>query len=49
MKIRADQLNVHAGHARCWMCGDWQHCDALSLANCKSKIRDATIEGDWIP
>ncbi len=48
MKIRAYTLDVHAGHAPCWMVDKSRECEVLSLANCKPLIRDAAEPEEWI-
>jgi hypothetical protein len=48
MQIRAYTLEVHAGHAPCWMYDAEEGVELLSLANCKPPIRRVAREGDWI-
>lgn len=48
MKIRAYTLDVHAGHAPCWMQDPNIGSEVLTLANCKPLIRTAANEGEWI-
>ena len=48
MKIRAYTLAVHVGHAPCWMYDKSQNCELLTLANCKPRIREAAVVGEWI-
>jgi hypothetical protein len=48
MRIRAYTLDVHVGHAPCWMYDPARNCELLTLANCKPLIRDVASEGEWI-
>jgi|ERR1035437_5429799 hypothetical protein len=48
MKIRAYTLDVHVGHAPCWMYDRLRRSELLTLANCKPPIRDVAPVGEWI-
>ena len=48
MRIRAYTLDVHAGHAPCWMHDKSGGCEVLTLANCKPRIRDVALVSEWI-
>ena len=48
MRIRAYTLDVHVGHAPCWMYEKSRECEILSLANCKPLIREVAPIGEWI-
>jgi hypothetical protein len=48
MQVRAYTLDVHAGHAPCWMSDAEQNCEILTLANCKPLIRNVAPDGEWI-
>ena len=48
MRIRAYTLDVHVGHAPCWMYDKSEDRELLTLANCKPPIRDVAPVGEWI-
>ena len=48
MRIRAYTLDVNVGHAPCWMDDKSAGRELLTLANCKPRIRDFALEGEWI-